>query len=387
MTVAGSTARTRRPWIRTWGPAPIGARRPRRKRAAFVVLVNLIVFSAGFLVAEFGFRLFWVPRYWIHTDHLLIGSGQTEVGKKWWPSTIYRVDGAEFRTEFRTNAQGYRARPEPAPAGHSFRIAMVGDSFTEAMQVPYNASFCARLERLLNQAGPSRPKVCINYGISATDLFDYWHRIVHDVLPVDPPDALVLCVYPGNDFQPTPPEDGFDADGRPLRDYFRKPGWCTHLIAWINLHSEFGFFLQRSLLSWNAAASRPDPRLKNWWTDPQIAARLEDEPALKRYRSLFRAIDDECRRRGMKPCILVVGPVANYTAKDGQSPLARILARWQIDIPVVDIAIRARARHHWASLVFPFDGHLNEMGHEYLAQEAIVPLRAILDGQGITTQR
>lgn len=352
-----------------------------------LLVVNLVVFSAGFLVAEVAFRLFYNPRYWIHTDRLRIGSGQTEAGKKWWPDTDYRVDGSEFRTEFRTDARGYRARPTIVPAGHPYRVAMVGDSFTEAMQVPYESSFCSRLERLLNEGNPAHPKVCINYGISATDLFDYWHRIVHDVLANDPPEALVLCIYPGNDFQPTPPEKGFDAEGRPLRDYFRGPGWGSHLIAWINLHSKFGFFLQRSLLSFNAAASRPDPHLKNWWTDPQIAARLEDEPALKRYRSLFRAIDDECRQRGTKLCILVVGPVANYAARDGQSPLALILARWQIGIPVVDIAIRARARQHWASLVFPFDGHLNETGHEYLASEAIGPLRVFLDGERTTTQR
>src|SRR5262249_30612077 len=155
--------------------------------------------------------------------------------------------------------------------------------------------------------------------------------------------------YPGNDFQPTPPAAGFGADGRPLRDYFRKPGVVQHLIAWINLHSKFGFFLQRSLLSWNAAASRPDPRLKNWWSDPQIAARFGDERAAHGSRWLFRAIDDECRRRGTRLSVLVVGPVANYKPKDGQSPLARILARWQIDIPVIDIAIKARTRRDWIS--------------------------------------
>ena len=76
-------------------------------------------------------------------NRLLVGSGQTEVGKKWWPSTTYAVDGSEFRTEFRTDASGYRARPEPFTADHPYRIAFVGDSFTEAMQVPYDASFCA----------------------------------------------------------------------------------------------------------------------------------------------------------------------------------------------------------------------------------------------------
>lgn len=386
MTVAGTMTRARRPRLRSGGPTTPGTRRRRGRRAALLLVVNLLIFSAGSLVAEVAFRRFYSPRYWIHTDRLLVGSGQTEAGKKWWPSTFYRVDGSEFRTKFRTDARGYRARPDAMPAGQPYRIAMVGDSFTEAMQVPYATSFCARLERLLNQGAPTRPRACINYGVSATDLFDYWHRIVHDVLSDDPPEALVLCLYPGNDFQSTPAAAGFDADGRPLRDYFRRPGWGSHLIAWINLHSKFGFFLQRSLLSVNAAASKPDPRLKNWWADPELAARLEEEPVLKRYRSLFRAIDDECRRRGTKFCILVVGPVANYAAKDGQSPLARILARWQIDAPVIDVAIRARARPRWASLVFPFDGHLNETGHEYLASEAIGPLRAFLDGERMTTR-
>ena len=79
--------------------------------------------------------------------------------------------------------------------------------------------------------------------------------------------------------------------------------------------------------------------------------------------------------------------MANYAAKDGQSPLARILSSWGIDVPVIDVAIRARARADWASLIFPFDGHLNEAGHDYLAQEAIGPLRAVLDGQGHDAQR
>src|SRR5262245_39525053 len=128
MTVAGSTAR-RRFLTRQGSPAPVGAELRRRKRVALLVLINVLVFSAGFLIAEVAFRLFWNPRYWIHTDRLLVGSGQTEAGKKWWPRTNYRVDGSEFRTEFHTNASGYRARPEPIKAAHAYRIALVGDSF------------------------------------------------------------------------------------------------------------------------------------------------------------------------------------------------------------------------------------------------------------------
>ena len=174
---------------------------------------------------------------------------------------------------------------------------------------------------------------------------------------------------------------------RPLRDYFRKPGWIRHAIAWINLHSKFGFFLQRALLSWNPGASRSVRGPKNWWSNPEVAAQAENATAFRRCRSLFQAIDEECRQHGTKLCILVVGPVANYRSKDGQSPLARILAKWQIDVPVIDVAIKARARRDWASLVFPFDGHLNESGHDYVAQEAASPLRMVLDDSQLSTRR
>ena len=64
--------------------------------------------------------------------------------------------------------------------------------------------------------------VCENYGVAATDLFEYWHRITHDVLRPAPPDALVLCIFPGNDFTGELPDNGFDADGRPRASITRN---------------------------------------------------------------------------------------------------------------------------------------------------------------------
>ena len=73
-----------------------------------------------------------------------------------------------------------------------------------------------------------------------------------------------------------------------------RPGPST-LIAWINLHSKFGFFLQRALLELESGgASRSAQGPKNWWTDPEVAARAENATALRRSRSLFRG-----DRRGM----------------------------------------------------------------------------------------
>jgi len=356
----------------------LGRDLPWQRRLVYLAVIYIGVCAVCLSLAEVGFRLFWNPRYWIHTSRLLIGSGQTQAGKKWWPETNYSVESSEFRTEFRTNALGYRARLNRSPIS-PYRVAFVGDSFTEGMQVAQEATFCAQLETLLGSANAGRAVECENFGVSATDLFDYWHRIVHDVLSSDPPDALVLCIYPGNDFQGELPDSGFDADDRPLRDYYRNPSWAQHLIAWVNLHSKFGCYSQRALLSLGGrAAVSKNPAPKNWWSHPALAARSADCRALRRSRSIFAAIAAECRERGTKLSILVVGPVATYAAVDGKSPLACILADWGIDIPVVDIAIKARALPGNHNLTFPIDGHLTESGHVYVARQAAPALRSLM---------
>jgi hypothetical protein len=367
---------------------PLHGPTSRRRRLAYLVLTNLFVLSACLLLSEIAFRLLWNPKYWVHTGRLLIGSGQTEAGKKWWPDTTYRVDSSEFHLLFSTNAQGYRARPQPSLATRPYRVAFVGDSFTEAMQVPYESTFCARIENLLNENDPARPFVCENNGVSATDLLEYWHRITHDVLKGRPPDAVVLCIYPGNDFQGLLPDQAFDDDDRPRRDYFKNPTWGKHVIAWINLHSKVGSFLQRAIFSIGGGRStKPNQGPKNWWTDPEVATLAHDNVYVRRCRSLFCAIDQECRQTGTKLCILVVGPVSIYTAMDGQSPLARILTSWGLDIPVIDVAIQAIARPDHPSLTFPIDGHPTESGHAYIARQAAPALQAFLKQTALTEAR
>ena len=285
----------------------------RRRRLVYMTVIYVAAIAICLVTAELGFRMAWNPKYWIHTNRLLVGSGQTEAGKKWWPDTRYFVESNEFHTEFRSNAQGYRARPGPSPEGDAYRVAFVGDSFTEGMQVEYESTFCARLEGLLEPPNRSRAIVCENRGVSATDLLEYWHRIHHDVLASDPPDMIVLCIYPGNDFRGVLPDDAFDETGKPLADYFRNPGWAKHVIAWVNLHSKFGSYVQRALLSVGgsrlASASHAP---KNWWADPRAAAGSADVPEVRRSRAILSAIDQECQRAGTMLCVLVVGPVFNY---------------------------------------------------------------------------
>ena len=68
----------------------------------------------------------------------------------------------------------------------------------------------------------------------------------------------------------------------------------------------------------------------------------------------------------------------------GESPLGRIISGWGLDIPVIDVAIKARAIPNRQALTFPIDGHLTDLGHAHLASEA-APAIAVLVEQKIKT--
>jgi hypothetical protein len=347
-------------------------------------LINIVILSATALAGEVCLRLFWEPAYQIRCDRLLVGSGMTTAGRKYWPSSSYRIESQEFKVRFSTNAQGYRARPKPPRTEHPYRIAFVGDSFTEGMQVEYEKTFCALIELALDGEWEGREVLCENYGIAATGLFEYWHRITHDVLRPSAPDALVLCIYPGNDFTGEFPADGFEADGCPRRLYYTDPTWARHVLTWLNLNSSLGRYLQERIHRAGRRLGPPYGAPALWWVDPSVASRSGDAPVVRRCRALFQAIHDDCRQCGTRLCVLVVGPVTTYPAYHGESPIARILAEWKIEAPVIDVAIEALAAPHFASLLFPRDGHLNESGHAYMAKAALPRLRAALAGPAVS---
>jgi hypothetical protein len=360
---------------------------PASKKIVVLAMINLSVLSIAVLVGEVGFSLFWQPKYRIRCERWWVGCGMTQAGRKYWPDSTYRIESGEFNTLFRTNSKGYRSRPEPTRTEDPYRIAFVGDSFTEGMQVEYDKTFCALIERGLAREWQGRGVVCENYGIAATGLFEYWHRISHDVLEPHAPACLVLCIYPGNDFTGEFPADGFAADSSPRPSYYTDPTWARHILTWLNLNSQLARYIQERIYQAWKKFEPPYEAPKLWWTDPVVAARAGDTPVVRRSRALLHAIDEECRRHGTRLCVLVVGPVTTYPSYRGQSPLARILADWKIEAQVIDVAVEALASPRFESFLFPRDGHLTESGHEYVANAALPRLRAALEVPALTASK
>lgn len=115
-------------------------------------------------------------------------------GAKGW----YREEGAAY---VRINSDGWRdfERSGAKPPG-TVRIAVLGDSFTEAIQVPLETAFTARLEQELNYCQPYGRKAIevLNFGVSSYGTAQQLLALRHRVRDYSP-DIVLLAFLPSND--------------------------------------------------------------------------------------------------------------------------------------------------------------------------------------------
>jgi hypothetical protein len=158
------------------------------KTTAFKVLgVNLLVFLGLLLVFEAVGQTIAVlrPSYdvlFLQPDRLL---GWRQVPDLRWTWTGHYWYAVDFSVPVRTNQQGFRDVPRDfaKPPGVT-RLAVLGDSFIEAVQVPLEKAATQILERRLNAppdsaSAPPRRWEVLNFGISNYGVGQYlltWER-------------------------------------------------------------------------------------------------------------------------------------------------------------------------------------------------------------------
>jgi hypothetical protein len=98
------------------------------------------------------------------------------------------------------NSGGFRGPeiPTPKPRG-TVRIAVLGDSFTEAMHVLYKESFCAVIERGLARCSHSgQPVQVLDFGVSGYGTGQELLTLRHQAWRYAP-DVVILAFFAGND--------------------------------------------------------------------------------------------------------------------------------------------------------------------------------------------
>ncbi len=120
-------------------------------------------------------------------------------GSRLLPSTI-GVWNEEGHGHVSVNSLGFRGKEILPKQPNTFRIAVLGDSFVESLQVDEEQTFVSLLEKQLNQlvAAKDRQFEVINCGVSGYGTAQELLMLQNYVFPLEP-NAVLLSVFPEND--------------------------------------------------------------------------------------------------------------------------------------------------------------------------------------------
>jgi len=196
--------------------------------------------GAAVLILEVTLRLGGISYPYFYIPDTVTGHAHKPNAEGWW-----RKEGQAY---IRINSAGLRDREHTKrkPSG-TLRIAVLGDSYTEALQVPREQTFWAVLEQELQQchALAGRQVEVINFGVSgfgtAQELLILRQR-VWDYSP----DLVILAFLTGNDVR----NNSRELDDNPTKPYFvYQEG---QLVLDARFRDSFAFVLRQMNFSYEA---------------------------------------------------------------------------------------------------------------------------------------
>lgn len=183
------------------------------KHIARFVCKRLGLVAAGvlgaLLIAELGLRL-------IGIQYALPYRPDPHCGSRLQPNLSFRYI-QEGNALVQTNSFGNRDahREKSKPAG-CFRIAILGDSYCEALQVAREATFWNKTEQHLNLSATGQPAYeVLNFGVSGYGTAQELLMLEHYVWQFEP-DLILLAVLTGNDIS----DNSLALSGNPNRPYY-----------------------------------------------------------------------------------------------------------------------------------------------------------------------
>src|SRR5215470_2181644 len=305
---------------------------------------------------------------------------------------IWRVRN-EIAAPYAINAQGWNsgigdyALPRTPGVG---RIAVIGDSYVEALQVAHDRSFAERAAAEL--ARDRGPVEAFRFGISGAPLSQYVHMAEREVVPYAPDRMVVMLVH--NDFA----ESLTPAAGRYTSSFLRvrvagqkveevapmpwRPGWRERL-----LHTATARYLYyrwqvhpELLRHWLVPAARADAPYS---ANIDIAAVLRQMPDVAAATDhLFGRLAAVARAAGTRLMLVMDGDrEAIYAGRDSAAlalnALAADLARKHA-IPFLDLhpVFAAAWQAHRQRFEHVSDNHWNEHGHAVVGHAIARAIRA-----------
>ncbi|MGH7907244.1 MAG: SGNH/GDSL hydrolase family protein [Candidatus Binataceae bacterium] len=229
---------------------------------------------AAFFIAEIGLRIVAPrPNFYVYDAHCGwalnpgVAGWERQEGKAW----------------VAINREGFRG-PEVAvkKPPNTIRIAVLGDSFTEAQQVPMRDTFCAVMRRELSNCGAFAGKKIqvLDFGVDGYGTAQELITLKRQVWKFHP-DVVVLAFFSGNDVR----NNSVALEGDKCRPFFVYRGGELTLggpfsrSRWFRFHcmmrfeSRHSYVLNRIGSGWSVA--------REWWrkrrADPPAPAKIHLE--------------------------------------------------------------------------------------------------------------
>ena len=413
---------------------------PRIRRALRLVGWNALFLALGLaLIGVAGETYFRLRAPFV--ENVYPSAWSSNVGAIYKPHADVRyTNHLDFWTESRTNGLGFVDR-EPIGlerAAASCHVAMIGDSFVEARQVPIADKFQVRLEELAAEELPHLDITTSAFGISGTGQVNqlaYYDEFARHLRP-----ALLVLVFVSNDFVDNAPilyglRQGVDPDrlrnisttrgadgGITLRPPHppsaesrlatmasTSPPWYTRVTdrlsdmspfaKWLEIKTEAWFPADTDpeLIAWVALLSRRSPRyaalLQGWWPTTQGDIQepflyAQDLPPVYEDGLDFTGFAlDQFRERADRDGAALVILTSNYMGTRGDLGFDRLTALAEArGIPVIDYhdyVLRQGAEPR-RDTRWEHDNHWNIAGHRWAAEALLEYLKA---NQEICTRR
>ncbi len=371
----------------------------------------------AFVTVEAGVRFLHLEpdRFW-EADPLL-GSRHIPGKSGWWTQEDH-----EFLVPIHINEDGWRGprRTREKPAG-TFRVLVLGDSFSEGFQVPLADSFPRVLEGELQKRLPSVPVQVINTGVSGYGTAGELLLFERDGKQYQP-DLVLLAFYPGNDVMNNSPQledtlvPTYDGGGTPKKVKWAGKHKAARGLRGLLAQSAAYRYGRRILLNGHPQLAQ---RLAHWGLlKPQAIHRQPALDGMPRSYQVYgapdaawdaawehtsRLLDDlaaATRRAGARLAVAIVSSRDELYPEDWQSILdtyPQMKGReWHLDgprhrvealcrskgIPVLDLtpAMQGAVRDGQA-IHFHHDGHWTPAGQRlagenmaaFLVQQKLIP--------------
>ena len=367
-------------------------RAPRRTGGPWLGVGRIVVVLVGLLVplviAELAFR---------HAGALAPGEYQTAdlnaasdiYGRQNLANRAGWKKSSEFTTHVRVNSSGLRGPeiPYSKPAA-TYRVLVLGDSFTFGAQVHEEETFVSRLERYLERgaarAGLDGRRIqTINAGVDGWSTINALAWLKTEGVRYAP-DLVVLMFYTGND-----PGENFDRMKAVKR--IAGPSEPTsglpapEVRRWLAQSSALYAVVESGVVAKLQPAPEPDDR-----PDPSLLNVRRSADGDRKQRgwelsaTLLRQLREHCDERNVG--LLVVGiPTVEHVANADRPPTSIRPIGADAGASVVDLldTFRSASAASPSPLYYPRDKHWTALGHDLAADH----VAGELIGRGYLTDR